>query len=283
MICPGCGKLIGADESRCPFCGAWRPGLYGMTPRLQRLFGRRLDLDSVVVMTCAALFVLALALEPRAIFRAGGGGPLGLIFGFLSPDGSALLRLGASGSAMLLSGWWWTLLTAVYLHGSLLHILFNMMWVRQLGPHVTEVYGPARSFVIFSVAGAAGFLLSDLGAIYLFHQRTLAVGASGSIFGLLAALIVYGRRRHIPTLSAQLMQWAIVMFVMGFTMQHVDNLAHLGGFAGGWVTASLMHFGDEKRESARIQLLALALLGLTGAGFVLSFVTVTRLLSQPGG
>ena len=70
MICPDCGKLIGVDEERCPFCGAWRPGFYGMTPQLQRLFGgRKLDLNSVIVGACVALYVAALALQPSAIFQ----------------------------------------------------------------------------------------------------------------------------------------------------------------------------------------------------------------------
>ena len=125
-------------------------------------------------------------------------------------------------------GWWWTIFSAIYLHGSLLHIFFNLMWVRQLGPNVTEVYGPARSFIIFTVGGAAGFLASNL------LSGAPTIGASGSIFGLLAALIVYGRRRRIAMLSAQLWQWAIIMFVMGFMMSGVNNWAHLGGFAGGW-------------------------------------------------
>ena len=282
MICPGCGKLIGVDEERCPFCGAWRPGLYGMAPRLQRLFGRRLDLNRVIVSACIGLYVIALVLDPSAILGGGGGGVFGWLFGLLSPGGRALLLLGATGAPQFLSGWWWTLLTAIYLHGGLLHIFFNLMWIRQLGPSVTKVYGPARSFIIFSVSGAAGFLLSDAVAAFVLHQRTLAVGASGSIFGLLAALIVFGRRRGIPTLSGQLLQWAVLMFAMGFAMPHVDNMAHLGGVAGGWLSASVMRFDDEKRETPLVQVLALVLLALTAFGVVMSFVKVAAIIGAAG-
>lgn len=273
MICPDCGKLIGVDEERCPFCGAWRPGFYGMTPRIQRLFGRRLDLDRVILVACVALYVLSLALDLRAVFRMpGGGGMFGGLFNLLSPGSRALYQLGMTGGVAWQQGWWWTVFSAIYLHGSLLHIFFNLMWVRQLGPAVTQVYGQGRSFVIFTAAGAAGFLVSNL----LGGGPT--IGASGSIFGLLAALIVYGRRRRISMLTSQLWQWAIVMLVMGFVMSGVNNWAHIGGFAGGWGSAMLMRFEDEKRETPLVQVLALALLALTAFAVVMSFVRVTGLL-----
>jgi rhomboid protease GluP len=271
MICPNCAKLIGMDEERCPFCGAWRPGFYGMTPKLQRLFGgRKLDLNSVIVGACVALYAVALALDPSAIFRVNG------IFNFLSPGTRALYQLGMTGGIAWQQGWWWTIFSAIYLHGGLLHIFFNLMWVRQLGPNVTEVYGPARAFIIFTVGGAAGFLASNL------LSNTPTIGASGSIFGLLAALIVYGRRRRIAMLSAQLWQWAIIMFVMGFMMSGVNNWAHLGGFAGGWVAATAMRFDDEKREAPLVQVLALALLALTAFAVVMSFINVTKLMMGIG-
>jgi len=276
MICPSCEKLIGMDEERCPFCGAWRPGLYGMTPRLQRLFGRKLDLDAVIVGACVALYVVALALQPSAIFRPPGGGGLGALFNFLSPGTRSLYQLGMTGGIAWQQGWWWTLFSAIYLHGSLLHIFFNLMWVRQLGPNVTEVYGPARAFIIFTIGGAVGFLASNL------LSGTPTIGASGSIFGLLAALIVYSRRRRIAMLSTQLWQWAIIMFVMGFMMSGVNNWAHLGGFGGGWLAATAMRFDDEKRETPLVQVLALALLVLTAFAVVMSFVNVTKLMMGVG-
>jgi rhomboid protease GluP len=265
MICPECGKLISVGEEKCPFCGAWRPGLYGWTPVVQRLFGQRLDLIAVIVMGCVGLYVASLVLQPEAILQMNG------LFSILSPGQRALYQLGMTGGVAWREGWWWTVLTAIYLHGGLLHIFFNVMWIRSLGPQVTEVFGPARAFVIFSIAGAAGFVLSNV------VSGSPSIGASGSIFGLLAALIVYGRKRGGSMMTMQLWQWAAVMFAMGFFMGGVNNWAHAGGFAGGWVTAQAMRF-SEKRESRGVQLLALSLLALTAAGVVLSFIKVTGLL-----
>ena len=265
MICPECGKLIGVGEEKCPFCGAWRPGLYGWTPVIQRLFGRQLDLIGLIVIACVALYIATLVLQPEAIFRLSG------LFSILSPGQRALYQLGMTGGIAWQQGWWWTVLTAIYLHGGLLHIVFNVMWIRNLGPSVSDTYGPARAFVLFSLSGAAGFVLSNL------LTPSPSIGASGSVFGLLAALIVYGRKRGESAMTVQLWQWAAIMFAMGFFMSGVNNWAHAGGFAGGWVTAELMRFSD-RRESRGVQFFALALLAVTAVGFVLSFVKVTGIL-----
>ncbi|MBE41256.1 MAG: rhomboid family intramembrane serine protease [Acidobacteria bacterium] len=263
LVCSHCGKLVGINEPTCPFCGAWRPGLYGWAPGLQRLVGHSLDLFSLIVATCVTLYAIALLLQPEAITQLRG------MLSILSPGGRALYQLGMTGGLAWQLGWWWTLFTAIYLHGSLLHIVFNVMWIRNLGPSVTEVFGPARAFVLFNLGGAFGFLVSNV------MNGTPTIGASGSIFGLLGALIVYGRRRGSSMMSQQLWQWAIVLFVFGFLMPGINNWAHAGGFAGGWGCAYLMGFIDEQRESTAMVLLALAFIGVTVIGIILSFTKVT--------
>jgi len=89
---------------------------------------------------------------------------------------------------------------------------------------------------------------------------------------------VYGRRTGHSMLTQQLWQYALIMFAFGFIMSSVNNWAHAGGFAGGWVLGEAMRFSEEKRESRGVQVLALTLLALTLTGFVLSFVKVTGLL-----
>jgi rhomboid protease GluP len=263
LVCSHCGKLVGINEPTCPFCDAWRPGLYGWAPVLQRLVGHNLDLFSLIVASCVTLYAIALLLQPEAITQLRG------MLSILSPGGRALYQLGMTGGLAWQLGWWWTLFTAIYLHGSLLHIVFNVMWIRNLGPAATEVFGPARAFVLFNLGGAFGFLVSNV------MTNTPTIGASGSIFGLLGALIVYGRRRGSSMMSQQLWQWAIVLFVFGFLMPGINNWAHAGGFAGGWGCAYLMGFIDEQRESTAMVLLALAFIAVTLIGIILSFTKVT--------
>ena len=266
IVCAGCNNLVGINEERCPFCGAWRPGLFGWAPVLRAVVGNRLDLIPLIVGTCVTLYAVALLLQPEAIFEGRG------FLSLLSPGSRALYMLGMTGGPAWQLGWWWTLLTAIYLHGSLLHIFFNVMWIRNLGPAAAEAFGPARMFVLFNAAGAAGFFASNV------MSGAPTIGASGAIFGLLAALIVYGRKRGSSLMTRQLWQWAIILGIFGFLMPGINNWAHGGGFAGGWIAAHLMGFIDERREGTGLLVASLALIGLTAVGIGLSFVNVTRIL-----
>ena len=266
IVCASCGKLVSISEQRCPYCGAWRPGLFGWGPALRRVVGQRLDLVSLITSACVTLFALALLLEPEEILSSNG------MLDILSPGTRPLLQLGMTGANQLERGWWWTLLTASYLHGGLLHIGFNMIWLRNLVSESTEIYGPARTFVLFNASGATGFLLSNL----IVGANTM--GASCSVFGLMAALIVYGRKRGSSAMTAQLLRVAVMMFLLGFLMPGVNNVGHAGGFLGGWVAAHLMGFIDERRESQAVMMTSLGLIVLTVVGMVLSFVKVTGLL-----
>ena len=266
IVCAQCNQLVGVNEETCPFCGAWRPGLFGWAPVLRSVIGTRLDQITLIVGATVTLYVLALLLQPEAIMEASG------FLSILSPGGRALYQLGMTGGVAWELGWWWTLLTAIYLHGGLLHIFFNVMWIRNLGPVASDAYGPARAFVLFNISGAAGFLVSNT------MSGAPTIGASGAIFGLLAALIVYGQKRGQSMLTQQLWQWAIILGIFGFVMPSVNNWAHGGGFVGGWLAAQFMGFSDEHRESTSVMLTSLALILLTAVGFVLSFFNVTGIL-----
>ena len=267
VVCAQCGRLVGVNEEKCPFCGAWRPGLFGWATVLRRSLGGRLDLFSLIVGACVTLYALALLLQPEAIFQPSG------LMSILSPGGRALYQLGMTGGLAWQQGWWLTLLTAIYLHGSLLHIIFNVMWIRNLGPAVTDVYGAGRAFLLFNPAGAGGFLVSNLTP-----DSPATIGASGSIFGLLAALIVFGRRRGSSVMTQQLWQYAIILGVFGFIMPGINNWAHGGGFATGWLVAEAMNLDDDRQDSSWVLLGSLALIVLTLVGVGFSFVRVTAIL-----
>ncbi len=266
VVCANCNRLVGINEEHCPYCGAWRPGLFGWAPALRMIVGARVDLIVLIVGTCVTLYAVALLLQPDAIFAGGG------FLSLLSPGRRPLYQLGMTGGVAWQLGWWWTLLTAIYLHGGLLHIFFNVMWIRNLGPAAADAFGPARTFVLFNFSGAAGFLISNV------MSGAPTIGASGAIFGLLAALIVYGRKRGSSVLTQQLWQWAIILGIFGFILPGVNNWAHGGGFAGGWVAANMMGFNDEQRESAAVMLTALGLILLAAIGIALSFYNVHNLL-----
>ena len=261
ILCPRCHKIVSSDAEICPHCGQRKPGLWGATAAMRRL-GLQLNFPHLITVVCGVLYLLALALDPAAIFQTQG------LMQILSPSIQASFKLGVTGTVPIFSyKFWWTPITAIYLHGGLLHIFFNMMWVRQLGPVVEEIFGPFRLFAIFTVAGIAGFLASVLAG----HELTL--GASGSIFGLLAAPIAYGRHTGAQLFTRQFLQWAALLFVMGFVMPGVDNWAHGGGFIGGYAAAYVFSRSSEREGLGAYLAGGLCLLATVGA-FALQFVAV---------
>ena len=91
----------------------------------------------------------------------------GSLFSLLGPGSRSLFLFGASGAIPVFAyNRWWTVLSAGWLHGGALHILFNIMWIRQLGPAVGDMYGAARMIIIYTIAGVAGFLLSSVAGEY---------------------------------------------------------------------------------------------------------------------
>src|SRR5918994_2855412 len=155
VVCASCGSLVGVNDDKCYTCGRRNPGLWGFGPVLRR-FGNDLGFTTAIVYGCAGLYMLSLVLTVMS------GGNLfgGSLFSILGPNTFAAVALGASGASPVFGqGHWWTVLSAGWLHGGALHILFNLMWVRQLGPAVGDMYGAARMVIIYTISSITGFLL----------------------------------------------------------------------------------------------------------------------------
>lgn len=237
VVCASCGSLVGVNDDKCYTCGRRNPGLWGFGPVLRR-FGNDLGFVSLVVYGCIVLYVATLlvtVLTGQSVFS-------GSIFSVLGPSSFALQLFGASGAIpVFYYGRWWTVLSAAWLHGGALHILFNMMWVRQLGPAVADIYGAGRMVIIYTIAGAVGFLLSSFTGAYLpiplFSGAGLTIGASAPIFGLLGSLVYYGRRGGSSMVKSEALGYAVTLFLMGLILPGVDNAAHAGGFLGGYLAS----------------------------------------------
>jgi rhomboid protease GluP len=240
VVCPSCGSLVGVNDEQCYMCGRRNPSLWGFSPVLRQL-GSDLGFVPLVVGASTVLYVLSLVISGPGLQLFGGG------FNILSPSAPALVLLGASGAyPVFLRGDWWTVLSATWLHGSLLHILFNMMWVRDVGPSTADVIGPARTVIIYVGSGICGFLLSSVAGAFLppiplLQGAQVTIGASASIFGLLGALVHYGRKSGSSLIHGQAKQWALILFVYGLIMPGIDNFAHAGGFLGGYVMSAFFN------------------------------------------
>jgi rhomboid protease GluP len=260
--------LVGVNDDTCYNCGRRNPGLWGFAPALRALGG---DMGFVpfVIGTCVILYALTL------IFSRGSSGAGGGLFSILSPNTQSLFLFGASGAVPVFAGGrWWTVLSAGWLHGGVLHILFNMMWVRQLAPATAELYGPGRMVIIYTVAGIGGFALSSFAGAFIptilfLRGGQFTVGASAPIFGLLGALVYYGQRSGSSAVGSQALSYAMILGLFGFIMPGVDNYAHAGGFAGGYLAGRLLD--PLKRE--RIDHIAVAVVCL-GASLVAVVVSV---------
>ena len=236
-LCPACGTLVGAASSRCHQCGA---SMTFSMAAAGRSLGRFLPATSpvtyAVLTLCSLLYVVSLlATMRRSGFQAPTGG-LGAIFGLGGIDSAILERMGASLPLPYDIAQPWRLVTAVFLHASLLHIGFNMWILMDLGPILEELYGSARFFFMFTVTGIAGYVASSVAGHF-------SVGASGALLGMIGVLLALTTSRQsvgMRMLRSQLLYWLVYIAVTGFLLPGVDNYAHIGGFVSGFLLGKLM-------------------------------------------
>ena len=275
-VCPGCGSLVGVNDDTCYNCGRRNPALWGFSPLLRRL-GQDLGFGPFVIVASVGLYLATLAASDNPF----GGGSL---FSLFSPDITALFLFGASGAAPVFGyGHWWSVLSAGWLHGSLLHILFNMNAVRQLCPPIAHLYGPGRMMIIYTAGGVAGFTASSMAGYYLANIPFLSgsiitIGASAPLFGLLGALVYYGHRSGSSSMRAMALQNAAIMFAMGLFLPGIDNWAHAGGFGGGWLVSRWLD--PLTRERIDHLIAGLACIALTALAVVASLIFGFQALRQ---
>ncbi|MFA6497871.1 MAG: rhomboid family intramembrane serine protease [Desulfurivibrionaceae bacterium] len=250
QLCPNCRRLISRDEPSCPYCGLKSPGSWWKNNALLHpLHTPELFLTWLSGFNIA-FFALSLILNP-------GGTGMGMNpFGFLSPDNRSLLLLGATGTMPIEAlHRWWSLVSASYLHGSLLHLVFNLIALRQIGPLVIQEYGLARMFTIYTLGGIGGFLLSFLAGV------PFTIGASAAVCALIGAALYYGKSRggsYGQQVYQQIGGWAMSIFVFGLLVPGINNWAHGGGMAAGALCGLLLGYQENRREMLSHRLLGAA-------------------------
>ena len=185
-------------------------------------------------MTIGLLVMIAMGHLMAGVigFSQGSLNLAGIVVG--SRSTSNLVFMGAMYSPKVSAGEIWRLVSCLFLHGDGTHIVLNSIALYGLGRLCESVYGPVRFLWLFLVAGVAGSTLSFLGG------NTASVGASGSVFGLMGACIVFGYRyrlvlpTHIGELfRRKLLPWVGLNLVIGAVIPFIDNLGHVGGLIGG--------------------------------------------------
>ena len=189
----------------------------------ERAFGRtRANSMAQPMMTYAILAITAIISLALLLTRAPDGGPSEL---------ETLLRLDKG--AMFYANEYWRLLTVALVHGSIIHLGFNMYALWIIGPIVEGLYGPGRLLGIYLVCAAAGSAASYA------TSASPGVGASGAVFGLFGALLVADRvhkpalTRNARNLTLQIGMLIGINLLIGFSLPGIDNAAHIGGLLAG--------------------------------------------------
>ncbi len=253
-ICPAC--MIPAPVGhQCPECVERARREFALGPG-RRIALRRVTATRVLLAAIVAVFVIELAV----------GGPTAL------GDGErALLRLGALQPFLIADGQVYRLLTAMFLHAGVFHILFNgwALWV--FGTMVERDYGTPRFVAIFFLTG----LLASATSYAFGSPGTIGVGASGAIFGIFGAFVAYNYRRRYLALGAANLRWATTLLLLNlllaFSIPGIDWRAHLGGFLAGLAAGAVAEGWGDRRQR-----LAVAVAGFLGLAVVLVALVAWR-------
>ena len=259
-ICPSCGSLVGINSTRCHECGTNLTfSMAAVNRSLSGVFAGPAPVTTALLVANLLMF----AVEWMATTAQGGGGGLSILWGM---GGEATYRLGLSGTfPIFIQHQWYRLITAMFLHGGLIHIGFNMMALMQLGPALEELYGSARYLFVYVVTGAFGFLVSSFFGAY-------SLGASGALLGLVGAMLAVTTKRggmYMRELRSRLISSVVILFVLGFIGTGIDNKAHLGGLVSGFVLGKI--FPDRQPIDSRERQFANILGWIAALAIVASF------------
>lgn len=272
MLCPRCRRLIGSSETTCSWCGFDRSkGRWSASAWAQGGLDGDWLVKAIITVTIA-FYILSLLLSAR---RGSSLNP----FSFLAPDQTSMLVLGSTGTIPIARlGRIWTLVSATYLHGGILHLVFNLMALRQIAPWVNQEFGPSRMFIIYTLGGVGGFLVSFLAGV------PFTIGASAAICGLIGALLYYGKSRggtYGAAVFREVSGWVIGLVLFGLMLPGINNWGHGGGIVSGIFLGMLLGYEERGRETLFHRLLALACAVVTVA--ILGWAAISALLIRFGG
>ena len=258
-VCPHCGTLQDERRKTCLNCGKL------LMPHWLEVL-KRVGIGLPQVQSVSSLLSLTMILiYVRMVFFQG---PSGLI----TFDADTLIHFGAHAREFTEQGQFWRIATAIFLHGGLMHIAFNLFALMQVGPMVEQIFGRGRTIFLIMVTGIIGNIASEMA------MNVLAIGASGAIMGLIGVAAGWGQRdgtRMGHTIRDQMVKWLVYTVLFGFVV-HADNAAHIMGFISGALFGYLYkpRWGDMGRHTILYQV-------ETGIGVLLAGATVFLVFFPP--
>ncbi|MDX8045987.1 rhomboid family intramembrane serine protease [Gracilibacillus sp. S3-1-1] len=154
-----------------------------------------------------------------------------------------LVKFGAKYNVAIIDGEWWRIITSMFLHIGIIHLALNMLAIYFIGTLVERIYGSTRFIIIYFLAGIAG------GVTSFAWNPSIAAGASGAIFGLFGALLFFGLKNpriFFRTMGMNVLVMVAINVVFGFSVEQIDNGAHIGGLIGGFIASGIVMLPNTK-------------------------------------
>jgi membrane associated rhomboid family serine protease len=259
VSCSNCGRPICPDcmtptnvGMRCPECAKQRTKVVTM---------RSLPTKLAVTQGLIVVNVLVFLTEGQFGFSNTGGGTAVYQKGALLGSNPLLPGQGVA------EGQYWRIVTGAFLHAGLLHIALNMYVLYLLGQLLEPAIGSLRFGVVYAVSLLAG----SFGALLL-TPHTLTVGASGAIFGLMAAALVEARARRIQHVQNWLFGLIIINLALSFGVSNISVGGHIGGLIGGALAGLALQAGERYRSQA----LAYGLCAVIGVASVAGCIITSK-------
>lgn len=161
------------------------------------------------------------------------------------------------------AGEYYRIITCMFLHASVTHLLFNMYALYVIGSQIESFFNKFKYIIIYLLSGIFGCLLSML------FTNSWSVGASGAIFGLLGSMLYFGyhHRMYLGTvIKSQIIPVIVINLLIGFTSSSIDNAAHIGGLIGGILSSMIVGVNDKNDQTDRIN------------GIIISIILATFLI-----
>lgn len=262
-VCPACGRLNSVDDKACYSCGKRLPGPLASSALgfLTNFSEDGLPATKLLAGVCIIVYGLMMATD-----AALGASPGKVLWGF---NASTSVRFGRLIGPPFIIDEPWRVMSAVFLHGNLLHIGMNMLSLVNLGRTLEPHFRSARFLVLYLASGVLGFCAT----LWWQGEQARSVGASGAIFGLLGAFIGALIIRRNPGWQQVFVTNLIMAFALSYMLPSVDNAAHVGGFVSGLLLGLLLELERQPRRRDR---LFAVLAGLGALAAVASIVLSVR-------
>ena len=169
-------------------------------------------------------------------------------------------------------GQYYRLLTGIFLHGGILHLLFNCYALYVIGAQVENFLGRIKFIIIYLVSGITGALFS-----VIFGGNFASIGASGAIFGLLGALVYFGYHYRVylgTVIKSQIIPLIVLNLLLGFCVSGIDNFAHVGGLIGGTLMSIALGVKDKSSWFERINGWIITIIFLAFTIYMAFFYTI---------